>query len=393
MDCNKCIENISPYIDDELIQGEKVEFEKHLKECKECEKIYNETLKVMNSIREIEYEPLPDDYKITLRSKLEDEKEYTKNPKNYKKWIGLGVAAVLIFFVIIMPSIYYFSNDSLNMDSAVEESKDMDSSNANEPMKQNLGNYGEMDSIEMADDETQDRAREEAQIDNRKIIKNAHIRIEVIEFNKTLKEITDNINLKEGYIQNSDIQTINRGRKEYKEGYMTLRIPQNYLEEVIDDISAKGKVNNLSINSDDVTKAYMDTEARLKNLEVQENRLRELIVKAEKIEDILNIENELRRIRTEIEQLQSTLKNWDNLVSLSTINLQLIEVDTIDNEIKPVDDNILSEAKKGFISTINNIIKALQTIFIFIITFSPILFLIIIVIAVFLWWRRKNNIK
>ena len=45
----------------------------------------------------------------------------------------------------------------------------------------------------------------------------------------------------------------------------------------------------------------MDIETRLKSKQVQQERLIEILSKAERVEDILNIENELNRVRTEIE--------------------------------------------------------------------------------------------
>lgn len=396
MDCNKYIEMISFYIDNELSEPDRIEFENHIKECKECEKIYNETLEAVNTVRSIEKEDLPDDYKISLRRELEKERGLMKQPKRYKKWIGLGAVAAVFFILLLAPGMSNFrgGNDS-SVEYSTENSADMDMAKEEfgESMENEISSDDSIGNNEYSGEEAKEEAIEEGEssLGDRKIIRNVHINIDITEFNKVLKEITNYIKSKDGYIQNSDIQTMNRGRDEYREGYINLRIPQQYLNEAIDVISGKGKVNNLSMNSDDITKAYMDTEARLKNLEVQEERLREIISKAEKIDDILNIENELRRVRTEIEQLQSTIKNWDNLVSLSTISLRMVEVDTINSEIKSVDDNILAEAKKGFIATINVMIDAVQWIFITLVTLLPALVVLGALVIVYFIWRRKKN--
>lgn len=394
MDCNKCIEKISPYIDNELSKIEREEFEEHLKECGECDKAYNETLEMIKSVKFIKDEPLPSDYKYTLRNKLEKESNFKGNKGNKRKWIGLGIAAVVIFIVFIMPGMFYMKNNNSDMDSALEESTDMTNSENNMRMDDSIG-----DSANDIESEERGQYTEEAEEStenilenkNKKIIKNAHIRMDIIEFNRTLEEISEYIKSQGGFIQNSNIRTVNRDREEHKEGYVTIKVPEEHLDKTIEFISGKGKTNNTSTNSDDVTKEYIDIEARLNNLNIQEARLGELMDEAERIEDILNIENELRRIRTEIEQYQSRMDNLEYLVSYSTINLELIEVNSIDDKIQASDNNIFLESKKGFISTINSMIKVFERSIIFIISYLPILILLGVVILIILLRKRNNN--
>ena len=58
---------------------------------------------------------------------------------------------------------------------------------------------------------------------------------------------------------------------------------------------------------------------------IQEERILEIMKKADQVEDILNIERELNRIRTEINQRKNILKNWDQLVDYSSIEVSLRE--------------------------------------------------------------------
>ncbi|MBS4535931.1 DUF4349 domain-containing protein [Clostridium sp. D2Q-14] len=385
MNCNECVEKISPYIDNELSEIEKKEFEDHIKECKECDKIYKETLDVVEKVKSIGNESLPDDYEYILRNKLENEKSFMARKKSYRKWISLGVAISLILIIFIMPKMFYIikNNLSTNSGNRTEESIDTTEQNNSIGVNDSINN-----NIESSD--THEKEYDAKNIINNKIIKNSYIKMEIIDFNKILEEIYDYINSKEGFIENSDINIVNEGNREYREGNINIKIPQEDLDETIKFISQRGKAINISTSSDDVTKEYIDLEARLSNLNIQEKRLKELLDEAENIDDILNIENELRRIRTEIEQAQSTLENLDDLVSYSTINLEMTEVDSIDDKIQSLDNNIFLTSRKGFISTINFIIKVFQNIIIYTITFLPILILVAILIFLF---RKKNNVK
>jgi len=77
-----------------------------------------------------------------------------------------------------------------------------------------------------------------------------------------------------------------------------------------------------------VTKAYFDTESRLKNARAMEQRLLEILKKrSDDINDLLQVEKELGRVREEIEKMQGELKFWDSQVQFATVTISLSEKD------------------------------------------------------------------
>ena len=77
-----------------------------------------------------------------------------------------------------------------------------------------------------------------------------------------------------------------------------------------------------------MTKAYFDTDARLKNARVMEQRLIEMLkTKTGKVSDLLQVEKELGRVREEIEKMQGELKYWDSQVQCATVTISLTEKD------------------------------------------------------------------
>jgi len=77
-----------------------------------------------------------------------------------------------------------------------------------------------------------------------------------------------------------------------------------------------------------VTKAYFDTDARLKNARVIEQRLIDMLkTKTGKVSDLLQVEKELGRVREEIEKMQGELKYWDSQVQFATVTISLSEKD------------------------------------------------------------------
>jgi hypothetical protein len=75
-----------------------------------------------------------------------------------------------------------------------------------------------------------------------------------------------------------------------------------------------------------VTDEYFDIEARLRTLVTQETRLLELLRQSGDLSDLLQIERELTRVRTEIERLTGSIRRFDDLIDLATFSLWIYAV-------------------------------------------------------------------
>ena len=152
-----------------------------------------------------------------------------------------------------------------------------------------------------------------------KIIKNADLRFETDDLLATAETISK-------AVKKYHAQT--QGDAESKTGYelkrnMTVRIPAQNFEAFMADISKGVKYfDTKEISSEDVTEHYFDTEARIKAKKVLEQRYLELIGKAKKVSEILEIEKELSAIREEIEAKEGQLRFMKSRIALSTINIE-----------------------------------------------------------------------
>ena len=118
-------------------------------------------------------------------------------------------------------------------------------------------------------------------------------------------------------------QLTSTGVEERQQSTITIRIPQPEFFNVFDRIKLLGKVLNENAGSEDVTERFIDLEARLKSAAREELSLLSLLERAEKVSEILTIERELSRIRTELEQVQGQLNFLERRVSLATITVAL----------------------------------------------------------------------
>ncbi len=196
-----------------------------------------------------------------------------------------------------------------------------------------------------------------------KIIYSGSATVETLEYEDTLKKLEDIISEYQGFLQSSsvsgnDYRTYAYGGVSYRSAYYEIRIPSDKFSAVTGLLETLGNVPHLSTNADNVTMQYRDTESRLNARRTEETRLLELMSKAETVEDLLKVESYLSDVRYEIESLESQLKNWDSLVSYSTLQLTINEV------------RLYSEDEKASISygeqlsiTLSNSMKALGRFF------------------------------
>lgn len=160
-----------------------------------------------------------------------------------------------------------------------------------------------------------------------KIITTVYIEMQTKEFATTTKKLESLINKYKGYIENSNISyndyVYSTGLK-YSD--YTIRIPREKLEPFVDDIIEIGNIISQNKNKQDVTKQYRDTESRLRVLNTKEERILALLEKAEKMEDIIVLENQLSDVIYQKETLTQDLTSMDDKVDYSTVDLNLEEV-------------------------------------------------------------------
>lgn len=102
---------------------------------------------------------------------------------------------------------------------------------------------------------------------------------------------------------------------------VTLRVPEKEFEPTLVRLRALGTPLREQIGGQDVTEEFVDLQARLRAKQKLETRLTEILGQAASVKETLEVENELARVRTEIEQLQGRSKYLEDRVRMSTIHV------------------------------------------------------------------------
>lgn len=190
----------------------------------------------------------------------------------------------------------------------------------------------------------------------------------------------------EGYVESADIWQ----HDERKQGQFTLRVPVERLDEVLTRLEALGRVDRKNITGKDVTEEYYDAEARRTTLERQEKRLLELLARAGTVKEMLEIENELTRIRGEIESQQARLKVLDNLTNLATINLELSTSKTLSTGLTQ-GEPFNMRFKAGWLRGVNGVVNTteeLVILFVIILPYAP-----VIAVGVYIFYCIRKKLR
>ena len=107
---------------------------------------------------------------------------------------------------------------------------------------------------------------------------------------------------------------------------LTLRIPASELTATLDKFKELGTLQEVSINSVDVTMQSRDLEARITALDASVDRLLALLTKAEDTETLIQLETAISSRQGELESLKSQKRYFDDQVAMSTLTLNLVSV-------------------------------------------------------------------
>ena len=214
-----------------------------------------------------------------------------------------------------------------------------------------------------------------------KIIKNADLQFETDDLEGTANRIKEIVTKYNAQVQ-QDSES-----KEYSSLRHTILVwvPAKNFDAFIGDIG-KGVsyFDRKEISSQDVTEEFIDVEARVKTRKTLEARYIELLKKASKMSEMLEIEQKLSEIREEIESQEGRLKYLQNRVALSTVRIEFYKnIEMKEGATVSYGTKIGNAFKGGF--------NSLSSFFIGIINFWP--FILIFVIAFILIRKRIRRKK
>jgi hypothetical protein len=217
---------------------------------------------------------------------------------------------------------------------------------------------------------------------DRRIVKTGYLTLEVDDIANAIADIAGVAKELGGYVVSSNKQ----GDKDAIYGRISIRVPAERFNEAFDRLRKLAiNVPNESTQSQDVTEEYTDLQAQLRNLEATEAQYLELLKKAETVEDMLAVQRELSNVRREIERVKGRIQYLER-----TSDMALIEVNL--QKTQPLGQPGWSALKtfKSAIRGFTTFGRVLADIAIWLVIFSPVWIIILVVVLYFMRWRKRK---
>lgn len=190
-----------------------------------------------------------------------------------------------------------------------------------------------------------------------------------------------------GYLVESQVSENSQGSPS---AFALVKVPQEETAVMADYLHSLGAVISEGHRSEDISLEYYDTEARVRVLLKQEERLLSFMDQhTGSIEELLAVEREITAVREKRESLQAQMNYLKNLTTYSQFSINLKQGT---NQIA-APQGTLSAAKSGLIKSFNFMLKLFNWIIIIFFVLLPYLLLLTLVWFIYRWWKKQKNSK
>ena len=199
---------------------------------------------------------------------------------------------------------------------AIDKSRDNDEGQAVYEESGDMATFGQGESATATTDSSYEIG------EDRMIVRTGDMAMVVDDVESSIDSIKQLAETYEGWVVSSSMWK----NGEALAGSISIRVLAEHFDSVLKALRTMAvEVQYENTSSRDVTEEYVDLSASLENLEATEQQLQVIMDKAETVEDILDVQRELTRVRGEIEQTKARMQYLEQTSSTSIIHIQLEE--------------------------------------------------------------------
>jgi Flp pilus assembly protein TadB len=177
-----------------------------------------------------------------------------------------------------------------------------------------------------------------------------------------------------------------------------LRIPAESFDQARERIKGLAlEVEGENVSGQDVTEEYIDLEARLGNLEMAEEELRELLASAQEThkdaDSILAIYQEITNVRQQIEQIKGRMQYLENAAALATLTISLTPEEEEEPVVEPGWEPLrqVREALRTLVNALKFLANVLIWVVLFFLPLAAILALPLVIVWLIWYLRRRRR--
>jgi Domain of unknown function (DUF4349)/Putative zinc-finger len=201
------------------------------------------------------------------------------------------------------------------------------------------------------------------------IVRTAKLTLTTREFEKARASLEDVLKRHRGYFGELNVSAPVGAARTLN---ATLRVPGNQLEATLAELKQLGRVESEWQGGQDVTSQYVDLEARLSNARHTEQRLTDVLQqRTGKLADVLAVENEISRVRGQIEQMEAERKNLANQVDFATVSATVNE--DYKAQLQVVPSSTSTRFRNAAVEGYRTVVEGAVGVAVFLVSYGPIL--------------------
>ena len=228
---------------------------------------------------------------------------------------------------------------------------------------------------------------------NRKLVYTSSYTIETKAFEEAVENVRALVAAAGGYMESSNVEGNSYNYSNSRYAHFTARVPVANYNTMAEKLGNVGNVRSHNETVDDISDSYYDVQAELDSYNLEQERLLAMMEKADKMEDLIALEDKLAQVRYYINDRTSTIKRYDGMVTYSTFNIELTEV----KEYEPEEPDTLGmrivQTFRKSIDFLGRLGEALLIALIFLIPVGIVVGAIVFVIVLLVKSGKKKKAK
>jgi len=181
----------------------------------------------------------------------------------------------------------------------------------------------------------------------------------------------------------------------YTQIYAVYKIPPQHLSTFMKFIEDNGEVISSSMNSQDITESYYDSELRLASKHKTLEQYYTLLKSAKTVEEIIYVQRIIDSITEDIESLEGLLRYWNSQVDMVTVSITIRQEISTGSQRKAITwdaltlDDMGYLIKRGFYAVTNTIFSFAQWLIIVLVGYSVVWIALAIIAFIIIKQRKK----
>lgn len=310
-------EEIMAYLDDELPATERPPIEAHLAGCANCQRLAGDLQSLSGQLAQWKIEAVTAERNSTMHFATRKKPTWMRA---HWRWLALPSAAVVLYvgiFGIMIPASHKKTIQSYMVSEAVPLNERFAA------VKVPPGHSGLVTSLAPPPSRPGEARKKELEAeDGPMIARTASMDMLVPKLEDARASLQRLLEKHQGY----EVELTMQANGNVRTLLTSLRVPASQLPSTLQEMRALGHITLEEEHGEKFSAQHRDTELRLQNARETEQRLRGILgQRTGSLADVLEVEQEISRVRGEIESMEADLRDMDHRVSYATIQLSLIE--------------------------------------------------------------------